>query len=69
MKKSEKKFLFDLLDTPSPSGFEAEGQRKWAGYVRSFVDRVDSDHYGNTWGVIEGSPKENGPGIQPSQTG
>lgn len=57
MKKSEKKFLFDVLDTPSPSGFEAEGQRKWAGYVRSFVDQVGSDHYGNTWGTLEGSKR------------
>ena len=57
MKKTEKKFLFDLLNTPSPSGFEAEGQRKWAGYVRQYVDQVDNDHYGNTWGVLKGSAK------------
>ncbi len=63
MKKSDKQFLLDLLDTPSPSGFEAEGQRKWAGYVRSFVDLVDNDHYGNTWGVLEGSAKTKGPRI------
>lgn len=57
MKKNEKKFLFDLLDTPSPSGFEADGQRKWAGYVRPFVDAMANDHYGNTWGTLEGSGK------------
>ena len=57
MKKTEKKFLFDLLNTPSPSGFEADGQRKWAGYVRQYVDQVDNDHYGNTWGVLKGSGK------------
>ncbi len=61
MKKSDKKFLFDLLNTPSPSGFEVDGQRKWAGYVRDFVDTVENDHYGNTWGVIEGSAKDKGP--------
>lgn len=61
MKKSEKKFLFDLLNTPSPSGFEVEGLRKWVGYVREYVDAVENDHYGNTWGVIEGSSKDKGP--------
>ncbi|MEY4810514.1 MAG: hypothetical protein RI986_852, partial [Planctomycetota bacterium] len=28
-------FLRKLLDTPSPSGFEREGQRVWLDYVRA----------------------------------
>ena len=55
MHDSDKAFLFDLLNTPSPSGFEAAGQRVWAGHVRAFADAVESDHYGNTWATIHGS--------------
>ncbi len=61
MKKNEKQFLLDLLATPSPSGFEAEGQRKWAGYVRSYADRLENDHYGNTWALMEGARKDKSP--------
>ena len=46
-------FLFDLLGTPSPTGFELAGQRKWAAYVRQFAP-VESDAYGSAWAVLEG---------------
>lgn len=58
MDQSDKEFLFDLLQTPSPSGFEAAGQRVWAGFLEQHVDRIESDHYGNTWGFLEGSVPE-----------
>ncbi|MES2709567.1 MAG: M42 family metallopeptidase [Verrucomicrobiota bacterium] len=54
MEKSAKAFLHQLLSTPSPTGFEIEGQRVWAKYVREFSDRVESDAYGSAWAVIEG---------------
>jgi putative aminopeptidase FrvX len=50
-----KSFLLDLLNTPSPTGFEVEGQRKWAGYVKQFADRVENDAYGSAWATLEGS--------------
>ncbi len=49
-----KSFLCDLLNTPSPTGFELAGQRKWASYCAPFADRVDNDAYGNAWAVIDG---------------
>jgi endoglucanase len=49
MNESEKKFLFDLLDTPSPTGFESAGQRKWMDYMRRCADSVESDAYGTAW--------------------
>ncbi len=55
MNKTEKAFLFDLLGTPSPTGWEARGQAKWAGYVREFADEVENDAYGNAWGVVRGN--------------
>ncbi len=57
MDKSAKAFLFDLLDTPSPTGFELPGQRKWAAYIEQFADRVESDAYGTAWATIEGRSK------------
>jgi putative aminopeptidase FrvX len=55
MTNASREFLFDLLSTPSPTGFEVGGQRKWAKYVRKFADRVESDAYGSAWATIEGS--------------
>ena len=57
MTKAQKKFLFELLETPSPTGFEAEGQRVWAAYARQFADSVDSDAYGTAWATLKGSAK------------
>jgi putative aminopeptidase FrvX len=55
-------FLFDLLNTPSPTGFEIAGQRKWAAYLRPLADRVENDAYGTAWATLEaraakGTPK------------
>jgi len=46
-------FLFDLLNTPSPTGFELAGQRKWAAFVRPFADRVENDAYGTAWATLD----------------
>lgn len=56
-----KDFLFDLLNTPSPTGFELAGQRKWAAYVRPFVHEVTCDAYGTAYASIEG---RGGPGTK-----
>ena len=59
MDKSAKAFLHQLLETPSPTGFEIEGQRVWAGYVKAFSDRVENDAYGSAWAVLDGkSPRK-----------
>jgi endoglucanase len=58
MEDTAKEFLFDLLNTPSPTGFELAGQRKWATYVRPFADRVQNDAYGTTWAVLDGRAKK-----------
>ncbi|GAA5132610.1 M42 family metallopeptidase [Prosthecobacter algae] len=58
MTAASKTFLFDLLSTPSPTGFEVRGQRKWAGYVGKFADRVESDAYGTAWATLDGKGKK-----------
>lgn len=52
-------FLEKLLNTPTPSGAEAPGQRVWLDYVQPFADRVETDTYGNALAVLnpEGFPK------------
>jgi putative aminopeptidase FrvX len=47
--------LLDILATPSPSGWEREGQRLWIESVKRHADRVESDAHGNAWAVLEGS--------------
>lgn len=45
-------FFRNYINTPSPVGFEANGQRLWIDYVRPFVDEVITDPYGTAVGVI-----------------
>jgi putative aminopeptidase FrvX len=47
-------FLFHLLNTPSPTGFEADGQKVWLNYLSRFSDSVDNDAYGNAWATLKG---------------
>lgn len=52
-------FLARLLDTPGPSGFEAEPARVWRQEAETFADRVDADVSGNSTAVINpgGNPR------------
>jgi len=58
MDSQAKSFLYELLNTPSPTGFEVRGQRIWAERCRGFADSVESDAYGNTWATIGGQSDE-----------
>ncbi len=60
MNETAKTFLFDLLNTPSPIGFETAGQRKWAAYVRLHADAVESDSYGSAWATLHGTAGDDG---------
>lgn len=51
-------FLKQLLETPSPSGFETRGQRVWADYVGKYASPVQSDPYGNVFAALN-------PGVSP----
>ncbi|HUF61976.1 MAG TPA: M20/M25/M40 family metallo-hydrolase [Verrucomicrobiales bacterium] len=53
MKKAAKDFLLELLAIPSPTGFEIEGQRKWAERMRFVADRVENDAYGSAWAALD----------------
>jgi putative aminopeptidase FrvX len=45
-------FLKKYLNTPSPVGFEAEGQKIWIGYLKPYIDTYFTDPYGTGVGVI-----------------
>ena len=49
MNKSEKKFLFELLSAPSPTGFETEGQKVWVKHMKKYAQSVNNDSYGTAW--------------------
>jgi putative aminopeptidase FrvX len=59
MRDKSLQFLERLVNTPSPSGREARGQRVWLDYVKPFADETFSDAYGNTVAVLNkgGSPR------------
>ena len=52
-------FLKELLDTPSPSGFERDGQRVWMKYARGFATKTWNDSYNNCFASF--GPE--GPGV------
>ena len=51
-------FLTELLETPSPSGFEIDAQRIWADELRKYTEYVQCDTYGNTWAVFHADAEE-----------
>ena len=59
MRDSSLKFLKTLVNTPSPVGYEARGQRVWLDYVKPFAEETFSDAYGNCVAVLNkgGSPR------------
>jgi putative aminopeptidase FrvX len=59
MREESLKFLETLINTPSPSGHEARGQRVWLDYVSPFAEETYSDAYGNAVAVLNkgGSPR------------
>lgn len=58
MTKDDREFLFTLLKTPSPTGFEMPGQRVWADHLRPLASEVACDAYGSTWARLAGKSKQ-----------
>ena len=59
MRRQSLSYLEKLVNTPSPVGHEARGQRVWLDYARQFADETFSDAYGNCVAVLNkgGSPR------------
>lgn len=52
MKQESFAFLEKYLNTASPTGFEAEGQKVWLDYIKPYIDEYFVDTYGTVVGVI-----------------
>jgi putative aminopeptidase FrvX len=50
-------FLKKYIDNPSPTGFEAEGQKLWINYLKPSIDKYEVDNYGTVYGVINPDAK------------
>lgn len=59
MDDHSKSFLFRLLETASPSGFEEEASRVWRAEAETFADEVSVDSSGNSYARLKG----NGPKV------
>ncbi len=45
-------FMKKYLNTPSPVGFESNGQKVWIEYIKTYIDNYFTDAYGTAVGVI-----------------
>lgn len=45
-------FLKNYLNVASPTGYEHNGQKLWMDYLRPYVDKIEVDHYGTCYGII-----------------
>jgi putative aminopeptidase FrvX len=45
-------FLESYINNPSPTGFEAEGQKLWLSYLKPSIDEYQVDNYGTVYGVV-----------------
>jgi tetrahedral aminopeptidase len=57
MSNKNEKFLKEYLNNPSPTGFEASGQKIWLDYIKPFVDETFTDTYGTAVAVINPEAK------------
>ncbi len=55
MTKDDRDFLFRLLESQSPTGFEMPGQRVWAEWIGKHAAEVECDAYGSTWARLPGA--------------
>src|ERR1043165_2423528 len=59
MRDESVEFLRNLINTPSPPGHEARGQRVWLDYAGQYAEETFTDAYGNAVAVYNkgGSPR------------
>jgi putative aminopeptidase FrvX len=45
-------FVENYINNPSPTGFEAAGQKLWLDYIKPYIDEWQVDNYGSVFGII-----------------
>ncbi len=48
----DKNFFEAYINNPSPTGFEAEGQKLWLNYLKPAIDKYEVDNYGTVYGIV-----------------
>ncbi len=61
MREDSKRFLRELVDAPSPSGYEQPAANVYRDYVSRFADSVSTDVMGSVHARLEGA--EDGPSV------
>jgi len=57
MNKNTENFLKDLLEMPSPSGFEQNAAKLWRKRVQTFADKTTKDVHGNSMAILNPKAK------------
>ncbi|MCK4956441.1 MAG: M42 family peptidase, partial [Candidatus Cloacimonetes bacterium] len=57
MNKNMKQFFQDLVEAPSPSGFEQPAQEVYRNFVKEYADEVNTDVHGNVIAIKKGTGK------------
>jgi hypothetical protein len=52
LRKEDTLFFEELINTPSPTGFEWTGQKVWLDYITPYVDETFVDTYGTAVATI-----------------
>jgi putative aminopeptidase FrvX len=55
--KSSLNFFEKYINNPSPTGFEAQGQKMWLDYIKPYIDEHYVDNYGTAVGIINPKAK------------
>ncbi len=53
----DRNFFEAYINNPSPTGFEAEGQKLWLNYIKPAIDKHEVDTYGTVYGIVNPSAK------------
>lgn len=55
--KTSLAFFEEYINNPSPTGFEAKGQKLWLDYIKPYIDEHYVDNYGTAVGIINPKAK------------
>jgi putative aminopeptidase FrvX len=52
MRRESLKFFKEIVNTPSPSGYEERAAEVYRKYTGAFADKVHTDVHGNVWAIL-----------------
>ncbi len=57
MRKESLAFFKEIVNIPSPSGYEERAAEAYRAYVKPFADKVHTDVHGNVWAILNPEAK------------